>query len=265
MNVLVIGAHPDDEVIGVGGTIARHVRAGDAVYVHLLTDGHSSRCADRSRAAQLAAEVLARRTSAERAAALLGLAGLEFASFADQRLDGANLIDVVKEIERFAASVSPDVVYMHHRGDVNADHRVAFEASLTAFRSVGAGYPTQLMCFETISSTEWSGPFPEVVFAPNVFVDISATLELKLEAMRAYAQELRTWPHPRSLEGLRVSARRWGSVVSLDAAEAFVLVRHVYTQPSVRETPARAACPGDPGRGGGDSAGNGGTTPGSVG
>jgi LmbE family N-acetylglucosaminyl deacetylase len=231
MNVLVIGAHPDDEVLGVGGTIVRHVQAGDRVYVYLLTDGHTSRYNDPQRAGEESVDVVARRNSAVQAAAVLGVKSVEFARLADQRLDALALVDVVKNIEHVAERIAPEVVYTHHRGDVNSDHRVAFTASMTAFRSVGSTYPRRLLCYETVSSTEWSGPFPELAFAPNLLVDISAVLERKIEAMRAYAQELRPFPHPRSLEGLRLTAARWGSTVGTQAAEAFVVVREVWRDP----------------------------------
>ena len=228
MNVLVIGAHPDDEVLGVAGAVLRHVQQGDRVYVDVLTDGHTSRYRDPTRAGELSPEVMARRASAERAAAIVGVERVEFSPFPDQRLDAVPLIEVVQEIERAAAEVNPEVVYTHHRGDANADHRVAFAASLAAFRSVGARFPRRFLCYETVSSTEWGGPFPESSFMPNVFVDISALLERKLEAIGAYEQELRPYPHPRSLEGLRISAQRWGTVIGVDAAEAFVLVREAW-------------------------------------
>jgi len=227
MNILVIGAHPDDELLGVAGTIARHIKNGDDVFVYLLTDGHTSRYRDNEKIAEHTPEVVARIESAKKAAAFLGIKELEFAPFNDQRLDTVPMIELVQDIEKYASKINPEIVYTHHRGDVNRDHQVTFTASLTAFRSTGEHYPKRLLCYETISSTEWGAPFAESVFMPNVFIDISDFMDIKLQALDLYRQEMRDFPHPRSMEGIRTSAKRWGSVIGTQAAEAFMLVREV--------------------------------------
>ncbi len=228
MNVLVIGAHPDDELLGVGGTIVRHLEQGDRVSVLLLTDGHNSRTRDAARAREVSPQVLARRKSARAACELLGISDLQMLPYPDQRLDTVPIVEIVQEIERAMAPAPPDIVYTHHGGDVNSDHRVTFEATLTATRPVGQRYPARVLCYETISSTEWGAPFPDKLFCPNVFVDISSALDLKLKAIECYRQELRPDPHPRSLRGIALAARRWGGVISVEAAEAFMLVRDVW-------------------------------------
>ena len=226
MNVLVIGAHPDDELLGVGGTIIKHIKNGDKVSVLLLTDGHTSRFRDPSRAGEQSEEVVARVKSAEEAAKLLGF-DLHFAPFYDQRLDIVPHIELVHEIEKIAKGINPDIVYCHHKGDVNTDHQVTFSACMTSFRSVGKEYPVRFLTYETVSSTEWGVPSSESYFMPNVFIDISEHLDLKIQAIKLYDQEMREFPHPRSYEGIKISAQRWGSVVGVNAAEAFMLVREV--------------------------------------
>ncbi len=228
MNILVIGAHPDDELLGVGGTLVRHTGRGDRVSALLLTDGHTSRYRDASRAGEVSPEVLARRRGAEAAARLLGFETLRLLDYPDQRLDTVPIVDLVQDIEAFIDEVAPDVVYTHHRGDVNSDHLVAFRATLTACRATGSRFPKRVLSYETVSSTEWGAPFSESAFTPNVFVDISDVLEKKLAALQCYPQELRPPPHPRSLEGLRTTARRWGGVIGVEAAEAFALIREVW-------------------------------------
>jgi LmbE family N-acetylglucosaminyl deacetylase len=219
MKILVIAAHPDDELLGLGGTLARHVADGDEVTAVIVSEGASARYAT-------GAEDLLR-SSGRAAAAVLGLRDLRFLGLPDQRLDAGPIIDVIQPIERVVDDVRPDVVYTHHWGDINRDHRIVNEAVLVACRPVGADYPRSLLFFETPSSTEWSSTDPSCQFTPNVFVDIGATIEKKLEAMACYTSELRPAPHPRSLEALRSRAEYWGQIVGRAYAEAFVLAREV--------------------------------------
>jgi LmbE family N-acetylglucosaminyl deacetylase len=219
MKVLVIAAHPDDELLGLGGTIARHAAAGDEVTAVVVSEGASARYASGAED-QL-------RSSGRAAAAVLGVRDLRFLGLPDQRLDAGPIIDVIQPIERVVEEIGPQVVYTHHWGDINRDHRVVNEAVLVACRPVGVRYPRSVLVFETPSSTEWSSTDPSAQFTPNVFVDIGATIEKKLEAMACYASELRPAPHPRSLEALRSRAQYWGQIVGCDCAEAFVLVREV--------------------------------------
>jgi LmbE family N-acetylglucosaminyl deacetylase len=227
MKVLVVGAHPDDELLGLGGTLIKHIANGDQVYIHLLTDGHTSRYRDSSRAAEQSTEVMDRIESAKRAAAFIGVTDLSFGPFHDQRLDTPPFLEVVQEIESCAKEIQPDIVYAHHKGDANKDHRLVYEACITAFRPVGDHYPVRFLSFETFSSTEWGPATADYYFMPNVFVDITPYLDKKMEALRLYDQEMRAYPHPRSYEGVRTSAKRWGSVIGVQAAEAFSLVREV--------------------------------------
>lgn len=224
--VLVVAAHPDDEVLGCGGTIARLAAAGRAVHVLLLADGENSRAAaDGSGVA--AGAVAARNAAAEQACRILGCASVESLALPDNRMDGLVLLDVVKEIEARIARHAPTTLLTHHGGDVNVDHRVVHQAVIVACRPV-PGHPVrELLFFEVPSSTEWRPPGSGDSFAPNYFVDVSATLERKMAALDAYASELRDFPHPRSRRAIEALAHWRGATVGVAAAEAFILGRMI--------------------------------------
>jgi LmbE family N-acetylglucosaminyl deacetylase len=217
--VLVVAAHPDDEVLGCGGSIARLARAGARVHVAFLADGVTSRDAA-SRA-----ELDARRAAAGRACRILGVEATTFGDYPDNRMDGVELLDIVKSIEALIAAHAPDTVFTHHGGDVNVDHCRIHEAVAAACRPQ-TGHPVRtLLTFEVPSSTEWQLPGGGAAFVPNWFVDISHTLAIKLDALDAYATELRSWPHPRSRRGVEHLAHWRGATVGVEAAEAFMLGR----------------------------------------
>jgi LmbE family N-acetylglucosaminyl deacetylase len=223
--VLVIAAHPDDEVLGCGATAARLVMEGNEVHLAILGEGVTSRHADRS--AANAAQLSALHQHAHAAAAKLGVKSVTLRKLPDNRLDTVPLLDVVKIVEELVDRLKPAVIYTHHGGDLNVDHGVIHRAVLTATRPV-AGQPVQqIYAFEVPSSTEWAFQRLESVFRPNVFVDVTRTLEAKIAAMECYESEARKFPHPRSPEALRAIAMRWGSVAGCSAAEAFELVRSI--------------------------------------
>lgn len=221
--ILVIAAHPDDEVLGCGGTLALVADQGAQIHVAFLADGVFSRGTASGRDAELAA----RRAAAQKACDVLGVRSVSFGDFPDNRMDSVELLGIVKFIEALIAEYRPDTVFTHHAGDVNVDHRRIHEAVVTACRPQ-RGHPVRtLLFFEVPSSTEWQPPGSGVVFAPNWFIDTSNTLERKLMALDAYTAELRAWPHPRSRQGVEHLARWRGATVGADAAEAFMLGRHL--------------------------------------
>jgi LmbE family N-acetylglucosaminyl deacetylase len=223
MKVLIVAAHPDDEVLGCGGTIALRAAAGDEVHLAILGEGVTSRYLRREEADPAALTQLHSRS--HRVAELLGTAGLSLFKLPDNRFDSLPLLEVVKVVEGLVDTIRPAAIYTHHPGDLNIDHLVTFRAVMTATRPV-AGCPVrEIYSFEVPSSTEWAFQQMEPRFRPNVFVDVTATIATKIEAMSLYESECRPFPHPRSPEALRAIARRWGSVAGLEYAEALELVR----------------------------------------
>lgn len=224
--VLVVAAHPDDEVLGCGGTIARHVELGHEVQVLIVAEGATSRQSQRDRL-QADDELSALAQSAQRAGSILGAAGVELLDLPDNRLDSIDRLDLIKHIEQRINRHQPQVVYVHHAGDVNVDHRRLHEAVVTACRPT-PGHPVKrLLSFEVASSTEWQPPGSSSAFQPNWFVDISDQWQLKRDALEAYVSEMRLWPHARSIEAVEHLARWRGAQVGVEAAEAFCLLRQL--------------------------------------
>jgi LmbE family N-acetylglucosaminyl deacetylase len=219
--VLVVVAHPDDETLGAGGTIAKLAALGGEVWVTIVCDGVTARHA----------EVDRQKECAQRACDLLGVSRVVFCDLPDQRLDGLSLIDVIGPIERCVGELGPDMVLTHFPEDVNQDHGVVCRATMVATRPTPGTSVRTVMCFETASSTEWAPPFSGSTFSPSVFIDIGSTLPTKVDAMRAYADthacEVKPYPHPRSLEAIEVYAKRHGIAVGMEAAEPFMLVRGI--------------------------------------
>ncbi len=221
--ILAIVAHPDDEIIGVGGTLLKHKKNGDLVYVLILGDGKSSR----NTKYELNTDV-EKNSFSETTAALKILKVNKYfrLSLPDNRFDSIILLDLVKEIKKIVEEVKPDVVYTHHFGDLNIDHQKTSEAVTIVCRPIENKVKAIYM-FETLSSTEMAGFKLISAFLPNMFVDISKELVTKLNAMSKYKSELRNFPHPRSLETIEYNARVWGSKVNLKAAEAFYIFREI--------------------------------------
>lgn len=225
MRVLVVAAHPDDEVLGCGGTVARLAREGHDIHILVLGEGSTSRSEQREQADISLVGALHENSLA--AAKTLGAKEVFMRNLPDNRFDTVPLLDIVKIVEELVAGLAPEVIYTHHGGDLNIDHALTYRAVLTATRPVQGQSVREIYAFEIPSSTEWSFQRLEPIFRPNVFEDVSETLEVKIKALSHYETETRPFPHPRSPEALRAIARRWGSVVGGEAVEAFELVRAV--------------------------------------
>ncbi|HIJ64308.1 MAG TPA: PIG-L family deacetylase [Candidatus Hydrogenedentes bacterium] len=223
MRALIVAAHPDDEVLGCGGTIAKMAKEGHEVYVAILGEGATARHSDPSQGSGAAVRRLQECSRA--VADLLGIREVIVHNLPDNRFDTAPLLDIVRWLEGVLDRIRPEVVYTHHGGDLNIDHALTFRATLTAARPLPGTPVKAIYAYEVPSSTDWAFQSFSTPFRPNVFVDIADTLEIKLEAMAAYDSETRPFPHPRSAEALSASARRWGSAAGVAAAEAFELVR----------------------------------------
>jgi LmbE family N-acetylglucosaminyl deacetylase len=222
--ILVIAAHPDDEVLGVGGTIAVHAAAGDEVQVLILAEGLTSREIIRNRSGKTE-ELSELAESARKAHDILGSSGLELLDLPDNRMDSLDLLDVVKIIEERIERYKPEVIYTHHCGDLNIDHRVCHNAVVTACRPQPGHCVKELVFFEVSSGTDYQTPGSAPYFEPNYFIDISSVLKKKLDALEAYSSEMREFPHTRSVKALNSLAEVRGASVGMAAAEAFVIGR----------------------------------------
>ena len=221
---LVIAAHPDDEALGCGGTMARLAAEGVNVHVAFLADGVSARPmseVEHDRALEQ------RHKSGRQAAAVLGINEPRFLDFPDNQLDTVPLLELTQAIEKVIAELKPDTVITHHGGDLNIDHRRVHDAVLTACRPQAECPVRRIWCFEVASSTEWQSPGSAPPFIPNLFIDIGSKLQQKLEALDAYDQEMRDWPHSRSIQAVEHLARWRGASAGYEAAEAFMVVREL--------------------------------------
>ena len=215
--VLVVAAHPDDEVLGCGGTIARHTAAGDQVHVLFMADGEASR---------EEADITQRRLAANNCADALGISERIFLDWPDNKLDSVPLLDVVQSLEPHIRRLNPSIVYTHFSGDLNIDHRVTAQAVMTACRPQPGSLPAlkRILSFEVLSSTEWS---MNETFVPNYWIDITATIEEKMLALAPYDSEMREYPHTRSYQNVRQLAGLRGASAGVEYAEAFMLLRAV--------------------------------------
>ena len=205
MNVLCVVAHPDDEVLGAGGTLARLAGEGHAVTIAILGIRHLM-------------------GDAQQVAHLLGAKDPWMWTLVDQRFDAVDFLDIAKYVGALVTDIQPEAVYTHHTGDLNLDHAITARAVLTATRpKPGCPVKDVYMC-EVPSSTEWGFNY---AFKPNVFVDITETWEIKKKALSVYHTEMRDYPHPRSIIGLHTNASRWGITCGIELAEAFELVRSI--------------------------------------
>lgn len=217
MKVLVVAAHMDDEILGAGGTLRKHVLEGDEVLAYVSCCGSNLRYgSEGDRKLREASRV---------AGESLGFRDVAYGELPDQGLDTLSLVEIIEPLNRILDEFRPEVLYCHDASDVNRDHRLVLEALTVAARPYAAPWVRRFACFETPSSTEWGGPAGLPAFDPNLFVEITRTLEEKIEAFSKYESEVRPHPHPRSLDALRTRARYWGSQVGFEAAEPFRIVR----------------------------------------
>lgn len=222
--VLIVAAHPDDEILGVGATAARHAAKGDAVYAMILGEGQTSRGSHREDTDRETVELLHKNTL--ESAKAIGFRDVFFADFPDNRFDEVDLLDIVKAVEGRIRDLKPQIVYTHYSGDLNVDHQYTARAVLTATRPIGDYCVEEIYAFETLSSSEWNFDHTlQAAFRPNVFVDITDYYVQKEAAMKCYVSELCEFPHPRSLTGMDVLSKTRGMAAGMQRAEAFMLIR----------------------------------------
>ena len=226
MTILVIVAHPDDEVLGCGATIAKWSDLGESVHILIMAEGVTSRDVVRNTNINHQ-ELLLLKKSAEDARKVLGAVSTKLLNFPDNRMDALNLLDVIKEIEKEIDRLRPHTVVTHHSGDLNIDHRIIHEAVITACRPQPGHTVNRILAFEVVSSTEWQSTGSNAIFQPNLFEDVSITIDRKIKALKSYEAEMRKWPHARSLKNVEYLARWRGASVGCEAAEAFMLIREI--------------------------------------
>lgn len=235
MKRLVIAAHPDDEILGMGGTIKKLSKKGDKIKIAILATGINARRSTKFKNSsnynetslddnEIKKQINSLRKEALQAAKIVGVTDVEFFDFPDNEMDTVSNLQVTKTIEKLIEKYKPATIFTHSNLDVNIDHRIIHNASLTATRPNSNTSVNQLIAFEIPSSTEWNFPSQ---FSPNLFVDIDKELQSKINAMKKYSKEIRKFPHPRSPEVLEAVARRWGSVSGFKAAEAFSIIREL--------------------------------------
>ena len=217
MKILIIAAHPDDEVLGMGGTMKKLSKSGNDIKVIFLSAGILAR-----RPSNAQQKIKELRKDAERALKILGVNQIDFLDFPDNEMDQISNLKLTKVVEKEIMSFKPHTVYVPTKYDVNVDHQSAYNSTITATRPKENTFVKEVISFEIPSSTEWY--FPNE-FSPNLFVDISNEFKSKINALKKYRNEIREFPHPRSVDGLEAIAKRWGSVSGFRYAEAFSLVR----------------------------------------
>ena len=221
--ILVIAAHPDDEILGCGGTVARMVKEGCKAYTLILGEGVTAR--DESRDAEKRKNgIESLKKQANKAGEIIGIEKSFFHDFPDNRFDSVALLDIVKVVEKIKNDIKPTLVFTHYEKDLNIDHRITYRAVMTATRPMPLETVKKIYSFEVLSSTEWDYPLS---FSPNTFFDISETIHSKVKAMKQYPMELREFPYPRSVGGIELNAKSWGMKTGLKYAEAFECVRVV--------------------------------------
>ena len=222
--VLVIVAHPDDEVIGCGASISKWTSTGISVHILIMAEGATSRDSNASEVDNNPA-LLAK--SAQKVGKIIGASSVKLLGFPDNRMDSLDRLVVIKEIEKEIKLLRPDTVVTHHAGDVNIDHRIIHESVVTACRPQPGNCVKRLLAFEVLSSTEWQTAGSNASFHPNWFEDVSEYIDCKIKALKVYESEIREWPHARSLENVEYLARFRGATIGCYAAESFVLLRAI--------------------------------------
>lgn len=221
--VLIVAAHPDDEILGCGATVAKLVKDGYEAFTLILGEGVTSRDDIRDPILR-EKELQDLKKQINQANQIIGIKECFVEDFPDNRFDSVPMLEIVKKVDQIKNYIKPEIIFTHYKHDLNIDHQITFNAVLTATRPMKEECVKEIYSFEVLSSTEWNYP---LTFSPNTFFEIKDTLELKKEAMKVYSNELRDFPHPRSLKGIELNAENWGMKVGLNYAEPFILVRKI--------------------------------------
>jgi len=216
MRILVIAPHPDDEVLGCGGTIAKCVGRGDTVFLCVITKVYPPDWSEKY--------IKNKKIEINKATRILGIKHIYFLDFLSVMLDTLPQKDINNALQKIVSEINPDIVFIPWKGDLNRDHRIVFESALVATRPLNTGIK-KILAYETLSETEWGRSLE--AFQPNIYEDITPYISIKLDAIQSYESELKEYPHPRSIEAIDILAKKRGSEVSLKYAEAFMLIREI--------------------------------------
>ncbi len=219
-NVIVIAAHPDDEILGAGGTLLKHAKNGDKVYWLIVTNVFAIHGATQERIEERQAEIakVAKEVGVEKTFKL---------DYPSMSLTSSSLLDMIPKISKIFTEIKPEIIYCLNRSDAHSDHRVIFDAVMACTKSFRYPYIKQVLMYECISETEFAPALPEKVFIPNYYVDISEFIERKLEIMKIYKSEIAEHPFPRSLKNIKALAHFRGASVGVEFAEAFQLLKYI--------------------------------------
>jgi LmbE family N-acetylglucosaminyl deacetylase len=225
VKILILAAHPDDEILGCGGTVARKVAEGDEAVAVILGEGITSRYTNTN--SETRDQIRKLQEKSRESGRIIGIRETRYHNIPDNKFDTVPLLDIAKIIEDEIEQAEPDVIFTHHGGDLNIDHTLVFRAVMTAARPMKGNPVKEIYCFQIPSSTDWAFQRISPAWKPNTFFDISATLETKIRALKQYDSEMRPFPHPRSYKNVQNIAVGWGSVCGTNAAEAFELIRAI--------------------------------------
>ncbi len=219
--ILIVAAHPDDEVLGCFGTVSKLIKEGYEAYTLILGEGKTSRL-DTRKIEENKEQLEILNDEIKKANDIIGIKKCFVYDFPDNRFDSVDLLDIIKVISKIKEEIKPDIIFTHYENDLNIDHKITYQAVITATRPLENESVKEIYSFEILSSTEWQYP---ISFSPDVFFDIQDTIELKLNAMQCYKSELCLYPHPRSVEGIELNAKYNGMRVGKNYVEAFKSVR----------------------------------------
>ena len=222
--ILVVVAHPDDEVLGMGGSIAKFSAEGKQVHLLIVTDGSSSQYRDSK---DLCKIIENKKIETTKSADILGIKSITYGELPDMRLDSISHVLINEVIEKAVREIKPDTVFTHFWGDVNMDHRRVYESTMVAVRPQSNQIVKNVLCYSVPSSTEWSPNVLPTMYMPNYFVDIEGFDDKKYDAMACYETECRAYPHPRSIEHIRKQDNAEGLKIGRESAESFVLLRSI--------------------------------------
>ena len=220
--VLVVASHPDDEILGCGGTLYKLKKKGVKISAIFLSDGESSR-----KNLNIKKLILERRKQAKKAAKIIGITNLVFGDFPDNSMDTVPMLKIIQFIEKQIKKLKPDTIFTHFDNDLNIDHQITSKAVATACRPIKNQTVKSILFFEVLSSSEWNISTKNKNFKPNYFININKSIKYKIKALKCYKKEIKKWPHPRSIKGVDLLSKNRGSAVGFLNAEAFILGRHV--------------------------------------